>query len=1098
MPILYIHLLGDFHLLYGDQPVTGFNQPRLQSLLAYLLLHRHVPQSRRQLAFLFWPDTTDKQAQTNLRQLVHHLRHYLPRVDHYVSIDHATLQWRHDAPFTLDVAAFQTLCTQTEPAIGQATLARLEKAVALYAGELLPGCYDDWILPERERLRQQFAQAMERLIGELEDQRAYGAAIPHALRLLHHDPLHEASYRRLMQLHGLVGERAAALRVYHTCATTLLRELGVEPSQATRELYEGLLQTDGAPVTNKRPAARLTVATPLVGRQLEWHKLVAAWRLAAAGQAHFVLVAGEAGIGKTRLAEELAHWVGAQGQLTAHTRAYAAEGRLAYVPIADWLRNATLAAARQQLPVIWLSEVARILPEILIERPDLSLPGPLSESWQRKRLFEALARTLLAPAKPLLLVLDDLQWCDQETLEWLHFLLRFDPQARLLIVGTVRTEEATPDHALSTLVLALRAAEQLTEIAIGPLDAAETAALATAVAEQPLASAALTKLYAATEGNPLFIVEMVRTGQQEPRVESGDPSASPDLQSPISSLQSLPPKVQAVIQTRLAQLSPPALELTRLAATIGRSFTLPVLTQASGWDEETLVRHLDELWQRRIVREQGVQDYDFSHDRIREVAYQQIPPAQRRHLHGHVAQALEQVYAGELALVRAQIAVHCEEAGLVKQAIGHYQQAATAAHAKYAIHDTINYARRAVALLMTLPDSRARQEQELSLLAPLGHSLLALRGGSDEELEQLYWRTEQLSRQLGRKWELYLSQRNLWSSYSHTGRWRETREIAESLTTMAYQLQEPAMIEDACNQLALTKWLYGELEAAYADLAYPVTKPDNEGYQRFCQLSGFPPAINHIGTEASILWMLGYPDQARSRYAAGMIQARETRQGFSLAISLEFLAWIDYFLDSVAALQALADELIRLSTQYELMVFLECGLILSGWSLVRQGNSELGFARIQQGLTSMKRAGVYIEITWYLAVLAEAQLLAGYYAEALAVVDEAFAFAERIAEHFWQAELWRLRGELLWKTEHDAVAAASCYKQAIDIAHQQHAKALELRACMSLARLWQSQNMHTHAYQQLATVYAWFSEGFDTADLQAAKNLLAELAALID
>ena len=298
-----------------------------------------------------------------------------------------------------DVAAFQTLCTQTEPAIGQATLARLEKAVALYAGELLPGCYDDWILPERERLRQQFAQAMERLIGELEDQRAYGEAIPHALRLLHHDPLHEASYRRLMPLHGLVGERAAALRVDHTCATTLLRELGVEPSQATRELYEGLLQTDGAPVTNKRPAARLTVATPLVGRQLEWHKLVAAWRLAAAGQAHFVLVAGEAGIGKTRLAEELAHWVGAQGQLTAHTRAYAAEGRLAYVPIADWLRSATLAAARQQLPVIWLSEVARILPEILIERPDLSLPGPLSESWQRKRLFEALARTLLAPAK---------------------------------------------------------------------------------------------------------------------------------------------------------------------------------------------------------------------------------------------------------------------------------------------------------------------------------------------------------------------------------------------------------------------------------------------------------------------------------------------------------------------------------------------------------------------------------------------------------------------------------------------------------------------------------------------------------------------------
>jgi DNA-binding SARP family transcriptional activator len=265
-PTLHIHLSGDFRLVYGDMPLTTVNTPRLQSLLAYLALHRDAPQSRSHLAFLLWPDSTEGQARTNLRKQVHYLRRALPDPDRFLYADAKVLGWLPDAPFTLDVADFEGALAQAERAGDPATMqAFLEQAVVLYKGDLLPSCYDDWILPERERLRQRFTQALEKLIRSLEDQRAYPTAIQHAQRLLRHDPLHEATYQCLMRLHALKGDRAAALRAYHTCVTTLGRELAVEPGAATRKAYERLLQLEAPPT----PALeRLTPTLPQSHRPL--------------------------------------------------------------------------------------------------------------------------------------------------------------------------------------------------------------------------------------------------------------------------------------------------------------------------------------------------------------------------------------------------------------------------------------------------------------------------------------------------------------------------------------------------------------------------------------------------------------------------------------------------------------------------------------------------------------------------------------------------------------------------------------------------------------------------------------------------------------
>ncbi len=514
-PVLHIRLLGDCYLCYDGAstsgvpeagvPVVDINTPRLQSLLAYLLLHREAPQSRSHVAFQFWPDSTEAQAHSNLRTLLHRLRRALPDADQFISVEGQTVQWQQDAPYSLDVASFDQALTQAG-LVGERAKARplLEQAIELYGGDLLPSCYDDWILPERERLNQAYLRSIGKLIQVLEAGREYDQAIRYAQRLLRHDPLHEAAYRRLMRLRALSGDRAGALRVYHTCATTLQQELGVGPSPATQRAYEDLLQAETQPDLASRSVPGVS---PLVGREEEWAQLQTAWRRSSRGP-RFALLQGEAGIGKTRLVEELLHWAERQGIASAYAHCYAAGGESAYAPVMALLRARPLPA----LDDVWLSEVARLLPEVRAERPDLAPARPMTEPWQRQHLLEALARAALGEGQPLLLVIDDLHWCDRETLDWLHYLLRFDLGARLLVVGTCRPEELDGTCSFATTLPMLHHDVRLTEIELGPLDETETISLAVNVAGKRLEPGMFDTLYRETEGNPLFVVEMVRVG----------------------------------------------------------------------------------------------------------------------------------------------------------------------------------------------------------------------------------------------------------------------------------------------------------------------------------------------------------------------------------------------------------------------------------------------------------------------------------------------------------------------------------------------------------------------------------------------------------
>jgi tetratricopeptide (TPR) repeat protein len=742
----------------------------------------------------------------------------------------------------------------------------------------------------------------------------------------------------------------------------------------------------------------------------------------------------------------------------------------------------------QELDPIWLTELARILPTLLVEQPGLPCPEPWNESWQRKLLFEAMARAVLAHRQPVLLVLDDLQWCDRETLEWLHYLLRFDPQAPLLIVGTVRPEEVYSEHPLTMLLLDLRSTQQVTELELQPLNLDETAVLAAQVAGRSLAPDAAQRLFGETEGNPLFVVETMRAGFSREvgaiRDEGGSSSLTP--LSPPSFLP-LPPKIHAVIQRRLAQLSPTARELASLASVIGRSFTYQVLAQASGLAEDALMRGLDELWQRRLVRELGAEAYDFSHDRIREVTQAAISQGQRRLLHRRTAQALESVYAADLDAVSGQLAGHYERAGLLEQAILYYQRAGEAAYRLYANEEAIHDWTKTLELIKALPSSPERMQQQIDVLLVLGPALIAARDYIAPEVAEVYDQAQALCRQAGDTARLFTALCGLTVTYSARGNVQASRELSEQCLMLAQEREEPALLMVAHTMLGEALWYLGEFSLSKVHLEQAINYYEPQQHASLTRLfGGQDPAINNLAALSKSLWFLGDIDQGLQRSQEVLARGQRAADPFNRALAFANVGMDHALRQEWKLALAYAEETITIATQWSIGAMLVWPL--RGWALVKQDRIAEGIALIQQGQIELD---IFTPI--FRSALAEAYAQSGRVDEGLALIDELLLLAQRTGMVYWNAELYRLRGELLNMQGGDESSVEDCYVQAIQIARQQSAKSLELRAALSLARLWQRQGKHTQAHQLVSSIYGRFTEGFDTLDLQEARRLLDQV-----
>jgi predicted ATPase len=736
-----------------------------------------------------------------------------------------------------------------------------------------------------------------------------------------------------------------------------------------------------------------------------------------------------------------------------------------------------------------LQETIPALLWLLDVLPDDSPFRTLEPPQRRQRTLEALKRVLLreSQVQPLLLVFEDLHWIDTETQALLDSLIDSMPTARLLLLVNYRPEY---QHGWGSKTY-------YTQLRLDPLPPASAGTFLDALLGQDPSLAPLKRLLIArTEGNPFFLEESVRT-LVETRVLVGEPGAYRLAQSlPIIQV---PATVQAVLAARIDRLPPEEKQLLQAAAVIGTEVPLPLLQAIAELPEAALHRGLTHLqaaeflYETRLFPERA---YTFKHALTQQVAYQSLLTSTRQRYHAQLAQALA-VRPETVETQPELLAHHYTEAGLSEQAVGYWQRAGQHAIQRSAHAEAIAHLNKGLELLKLLPDSPKRLQQELDLQTALGPALMATKGFAAPEVEHAYARARELCRRIEDTPQLF---RVLWGLrlfYLLRAEYGTARELGEQLLSLAQRAQDSALLLLSHLAVGDLRFHVGELATARPYLEQAVALYDLQQHRSLAFLySTIDPGVASLSFTASTLWFLGYPAQAVERIRQALSLAQELSHPHSRAFALSFAAWLHQCQREKQATQERAEVVIALAAEQGLPYWVAQGTILRGWALAEQGQEEDGITQMRQGLADRRATGAELLGPYYLALLAEAYGKGGWAGEGLAVLSEALAAVDNSGERLYEAELYRLKGEILLTQEgkgQKAEEAEARFQQALAVARRQQAKSLELRAAMSLSRLWQQQGKRAEARELLAPIYNWFTEGFDTADLQEARALLEHL-----
>jgi predicted ATPase len=695
--------------------------------------------------------------------------------------------------------------------------------------------------------------------------------------------------------------------------------------------------------------------------------------------------------------------------------------------------------------------------------------------------------------QPLLLVFEDLHWIDAETQALLDSLIESLPTARLLLLVNYRPEY---QHGWGSKTY-------YTQLRLDPLPPASAEAVLNALLGQDPSLMPLKRLLIErTEGNPFFLEESVRT-LAESRVLVGEPDAY-RLAQALPTIQ-VPATVQAVLAARIDRLPPEEKQLLQAAAVIGTEVPLPLLRAIAELPETVLHRGLvhlqaaEFLYETRLFPECA---YTFKHALTQQVAYQSLLTSTRQRYHAQLAQVLEARFPETVETQPELLAHHYTEAGLNAQAVGHWQRAGQRAVERSANLETVAHLTKGLELLTTLPDTSDRAQQELVIQTTLGSALIAVKGFAAPEVLQTYARARELCRQVGDTPQLFQVLRGLWYFYMGRLELQTARELGEQLLTLAQQAGDPALLLEAHYALGNTVNYLGEFVAAQAHFAQGIVLYDPQRHRVHTFRYGQNSGVMCHAYAAWTLWWLGYPDQALQRSHEALTLARELAHSYSLAVALFFAAMFHQLRREGQLTQERAEAARAFAAEQGFALWVAGGTFLRGWALAEQspeavagaGPWEEGVAQMHQGLAAWCATGAEVARPYMLALLAETSAQGGQREEGLPLLAEALAMTNDTEERRWEAELYRLKGELLLQqAAPDAPPAEACFQQALAIARRQQAKSWELRTAMSLARLWQQQGKRAAARQLLAEIYGWFTEGFDTPDLQEAKALLEAL-----
>lgn len=684
---LEICLFGRLKLSY-DGVVMGFNAPaKAASLLGYLIINRGEPVSRDSIAFMLWPDDEESKARANLRRHVLLLQRTLPdpgAIPWMIS-DRGTLRWNPDAVAEIDLVTFERLSRDEVMA---------ENAADRYGGDLLADLYDDWILPQRERLRQIQSGNLESIVERSRRNREFAKGIVTAQALLAHDPWREDTVRTLMSLRYESGDRAGALQEFDRFAHRLRDEMDVAPMPDTVARYDSIVRNAPAlgshgSVPAERKTTPATSSMPFVGRDAEITRLQELWGRAARGHGRMVVLNGEAGIGKSRLVAELGAVVETQGGRVISGGTTFPEST-PFQAIVESLRGALPEIAELDIKPVWLAAAATVLPELRQAHPGLPRLALLPPDRQQSRLFEALAGCIegISLRRPLLVVLEDLHWSGATTVAFLEYIARRVQTNPILLVATYREDEATRAHPLRDLRRRLSRTDTIATMHLGRLTLGDIERFAALLPELgPRAMEFASHAHGLSDGNPFFLAELVESALAADGADAG-----------------LPTTIETAVGTRLARLSEDAAILASIAAVIGRAFDIEMLAGVSGMEEAVVLRCLDELLDLRLVREAGVKrassrfDFVFSHDLIARHMYARVPQDVRRRRHHRVGIVMQELHADSIESISPELAHHFDEGGDRDRAAAYYRVAARRALESYADDEALSALSRAIEL----------------------------------------------------------------------------------------------------------------------------------------------------------------------------------------------------------------------------------------------------------------------------------------------------------------------------------------------------------------------------------------------------------------
>ena len=992
----------------AERHELDLGSPTTQSLLAYLLLYRDQRLNRRQVAFLFWPHDTESNARRNLRQYIHRTKRALESVDpdgDLIFTDGSTIQINPQAKIWLDIEVFESKTGLDADPLD------LREAIQLYTGNLLENVYDDWCQQERERLRRLYLKSLDRLSESLQTTQKPDEALHFAQRWVAEEPYDEAAHRRLMASFVQLGERHRALQHYQHLKEVLAQELNTEPLVETQIMFQsiqsGLIQPQisRAIVGTNTPPAKSLISLPLIGRQRELKQLQTAQKNSRLGRGQFILITGELGIGKTRLVQE--YLAQNPNLLTLQTICHELEAFVPYAPLRQILQNALALLSEEVLQPApsWIGALIHVMPE-LSERFPYLLP------WQIKRreniqIADAISNLLmtLSPSatdgqysQPLHLIFDDLHWGDSQTWEFLGYMTHRASTSPLMIIGACRLEDLSPDQ--DKMIRTLIRNNLLLHIPLDRLSSEETTDLTRhLISDPPPDDLFLQRLYQETEGNPLFIIEAVRSIQ-----ESNRPPRLPFNPAADGSGYQIPLTIQRVIESRLDHLPADSLELLATAAAIGRAFTFSLLSEVSQVSVEKIIQCIEEWLQKGLVRE-SISDYDFSHDKIRQVAYASLSHARQQYIHRRIADVLnEAVFPTEAAT----LAYHYARSDQPLQAIPYLTQAGEQALQVRSYREARQFGQQAVSLLGRLP-GLPKQSERIDLNLQLAQAY-AFSGDLTHALE-IIGQTERLALDLGDQIRLGKVFRRAAQIFWLKGQPEAAGDYARRTIRLAEEQGDLHLMQAALRMLGRVGIALSAFDDAIAYLLQYLKLENEDG---IIKLPDLPVVYGYLGIAYA---RIGSWDRAFDIARRGVDQAKSEGSSETVAFALVPLAFVhaDYH-NWGACLQVLSEIPDPLLEKRELTPIEFMNLGIRGYALANLGEPARGAETIRPALSWLEKTDYRVFHYLPRIFLAHCLLLNNQIEEAREEASNALADARRRGNRWAAGIALRLLAEIFTKS----------------------------------------------------------------------------------